>query len=233
MYYGKKILAIVPARGGSKGIRLKNLKKINGKSLIEHVSEVIKKFKKIDYSVVSTDHPKIKKEAISTGLFQIVDRTKYLSGDKVSDFQVLSHAIKSLQYKKLFFDIVLMLQPTSVLRDAKHIEKALNLIVKKKFDFVWSVSEVDLKYHPLKQLITNKNKINFYNIAGKNIIARQQLKKTYIRNGAVYAFKTKVLLKQKKILNKNTGYFIIKSKQISIDTKKDLETAELYLKKNK
>lgn len=230
MYRGKKILAVIPARGGSKGIKLKNLKKINGFTLVEHVAKIIKQNKKVDYAYVSTDSNKIKKNALNTGVLEVLHRPKKLSGDRISDLQVLNHAIKKLQ-KIIAFDIVLMLQPTSVLRKSCHINKALDLLIDKKYDAVWSVSKVDLKYHPFKQLNIKKNKLEFFENKGKKIISRQQLKNTFIRNGAVYAFIKKIILNDKKILNDNSGFFVIKEKQISIDDYNDLRKARELIKK--
>ena len=90
MYKNKRLLAIIPARGGSKGIKLKNLKKINKISLIGHVSKIVKKIKFIDLSLVSTDHPKIIKEAKKYNLKILFRRPKKLSGDKIGDFSVWS-----------------------------------------------------------------------------------------------------------------------------------------------
>lgn len=230
MYSGRKILAVIPARGGSKGVKLKNLKKIKGFTLVEHVAKIIKQNKKVDYAYVSTDSNKIKKNALNTGILQVLHRPKKLSGDRISDLKVLTHAIGELN-KKINFDIVLMLQPTSVLRKSSYINKALKLLIKKKYDAVWSVSKVDLKYHPLKQLKIKKDKLEFFEDSGKKIISRQQLKNTFIRNGAVYAFTKKIILNDKKILNRKTGFFIIKEKQISIDDYNDLREARKLIKK--
>jgi CMP-N,N'-diacetyllegionaminic acid synthase len=230
MYCGKKILAVIPARGGSKGIKLKNLKKVKGLTLVEHVAKIIVQNRKIDYAYVSTDSNEIKKNALNTGILKALHRPKNLSGDRVSDLDVLSHAIEELK-KKINFDIILMLQPTSVLRKSSHINKALKLLINKKYDAVWSVSKVDHKYHPLKQLKIKKDKLNFFEEGGKKIISRQQLENTYIRNGAVYAFKKKIILNDKRILNSKTGFFVIKEQQISIDDYNDLRKARELLKK--
>jgi len=230
MYQGKKILAVIPARGGSKGIKFKNLKRVNGLTLIEHVAKIIIKNRRIDYAYVSTDNNKIKKNALNASLLKVLHRPKKLSGDCISDLEVLTHAITELQ-KKINFDIILMLQPTSVLRKSTHINKALKLLINKKYDAVWSVSKVDLKYNPLKQLKIKKNKLLFFENKAKKIISRQQLENSYIRNGAVYAFTKKIIIKEKKILNKNTGFLIIKEKQISIDDYHDLMQVRKLFKK--
>ena len=108
MYCGKKILAVIPARGGSKGIKLKNLKKVKGLTLVEHVAKIIIQNRKIDYAYVSTDSNEIKKNALNTGILQVLHRPKKLSGDRISDLEVLSHAIGEIK-KKINFDIVLII----------------------------------------------------------------------------------------------------------------------------
>ena len=94
MLNNKRILAIVPARGGSKGIKLKNLRKVMGKSLVAIVGKLLLKIKIIDQSVISTDHSKIAKEAIKSGLKFYFFRPKKISGDKVSDTAVLLQAYR-------------------------------------------------------------------------------------------------------------------------------------------
>ena len=200
------------------------------RNLIEHVAKIIVKNRKIDYAYVSTDNDKIKKNALNTGILKVLRRPKKLSGHRISDLEVLTHAITKLK-KKINFDIILMLQPTSVLRKNNHINKALKLLINKKYDAVWSVSKVDLKYNPLKQLKIKKKKLIFFEDKGKKIISRQQLENSYIRNGSVYAFKKEIIIKEKKILNKNTGFLIIKEKQISIDDHHDLMQVRKLFKK--
>ena len=90
---------------------------------------------------------------------------------------------------------------------------------------VWSVSEVDKKYHPDKQLISTKNRLKFFSKKGKKIIARQQLKTTYCRNGAVYVFSRNAVLNEE-ILPKKSGYIILKVYLLSIDTLSDLKKVE-------
>ncbi len=232
MLNNKRILAIVPARGGSKGIKLKNLRKVMGKSLVAIVGKLLLKIKIIDQSVISTDHSKIAKEAIKSGLKFYFFRPKKISGDKVSDTAVLLQALKATEkVEKKKYDIVVMLHPTSPLRRSKDVIGAIKLLFKKKFDSVWTVSKTDSKYHPLKQLIIKKNKLNYYSPKGKSIIARQQLNDVYHRNGVAYVINANFLRKKKKIIGSNSGFYIIKDKQISIDSLDDLAIANKFYEK--
>ena len=160
----------------------------------------------------------------------IFKRPKKISGDKISDYAVIKHALNAFEKnKKIKIDIILLIQPTSPLRKVKYVKDVIKKIVDKNLDSVWSVSKVNLKFHPLKQLIIKKNGLFYYNKKGKNIIARQQLSKTYYRNGVVYAISKKSILKNKNLLGKKSSAYIINTPQISIDTLKDLEIASKYI----
>ena len=230
MFKSKKILAVVMARGGSKGIKLKNLKKLKGKSLVAIASEFCKNMKIFDKSIISTDHTRIGKEGKLNGLEFFFQRPKGISGSLVADEKVLRHAlITAEKFFKLKFDIIVSLPPTSPLRKKNDVLKAIKLLIKNKNDSVWTISETESKSHPMKQLILNKKKINFYEKKGASIIARQQLSKVYHRNGCAYVITREALLNKKKLFTKNTGYLIIKSPQISIDTLDDLKLAASYI----
>lgn len=227
MFNNKRILAIVPARGGSKGIKLKNLRKIKRKTLIYYTSKIIKKIKMIDDAIISTDHAAIAKEASNVGLLVPFLRPKKLSGDKIGDVPVLIDAIKKFEkIKKVKFDIILMLQPTSPIRKMKDIVDCIKLVNKKNVDSVWTVNEIDIRFNPLKQLQINNRKLNHYLKAGKSIVRRQQLCKTYIRNGVCYAIKRNTIIKKKSLMGKYCLPKIIKSKTINIDSMNDLKEAE-------
>ncbi len=222
MYKGKKILAIVPARGGSKGIKNKNLIKIKGKSLIRITTEVLKKVKIIDKMILSSDHPSIIKEGKKFGLEVHFTRPQNISGDKVGDTPVILHAINSLEKKKLFFDIILLIQVTSPIRSAKNIVDCIHKLVDYDYDSVFTISKIDEKYHPLKQFSINGKKVKYYNIKGKKIIRRQDLKPTYIRNGICYSFTTNCIKKQKDKIGKKSSFILIDNDFVNIDTKEDL-----------
>jgi CMP-N-acetylneuraminic acid synthetase len=230
MYSSKKILGIIPARGGSKGIKLKNLQEINGVSLIKHVAKVVHQVGDIDHTVVSTDHYLIKKEAEESGLDVPFMRPFELSLDYVADLPVLKHALEKSQiYYQTDFDYVLMLQPTSPTRNSQHIIMCLDKIIKGDYDSVWTVSEVNLKYHPEKQLLLENDQLTYSHPNGKNIIARQMLTKTYYRNGLCYAFNAKKLSSANNLLMPNSSAVVTHDFSISIDTLDDLNRVEEYL----
>ena len=230
MISNKRILIVVPARGGSKGIPLKNLRKVNGVPLVAAVGKIIKSLSEIDQSVVSTDHEEIASVAEDAGIAAPFRRPKELSGDRISDIEVLTHALLEMELiDSVTYDIIVMLQPTSPLRKAKHVLDTIKMLVDGAWDAVWTVSETDSKSHPLKQLIVDKNSLNYYDISGGEIIARQQLEPVYHRNGIAYAITRECLLNKKSIKGDRTGALIIKGNHISIDTERDLDLVEFIL----
>jgi len=230
MINGLGVLVVVPARGGSKGILLKNLRKVNGIPLVASVGNIIKSIPEIDRSIVSTDHEEIASVAEDAGIAAPFRRPKELSGDRISDIEVLTHALLEMELiDSVTYDIIVMLQPTSPLRKAKHVLDTIKMLVDGAWDAVWTVSETDSKSHPLKQLIVDNNSLNYYDISGGEIIARQQLKPVYHRNGIAYAITRECLLNKKSIKGDRTGALIIKGNHISIDTERDLDLVEFIL----
>ena len=228
MLENKKILAIVPARGGSKGLPGKNLKNFRGFSLVANVGNLIKDFLIIDRAIVSTDSLEIAEEAKSSGLDVPFFRPKDLSGDLVGDIEVLKHALVEIEaIDKVIYEIVLMLQPTSPLRNLDEIKNCLDLFVKRSADSVWTVSKTDKKYHPLKQLkLDEENKMKLYDESGSKIIARQQLNDLYHRNGAVYVISRDLIINEASLIGRRSFAYISDRPHISIDTLEDLELAE-------
>lgn len=224
MIFKKKVLALVPARGGSKGIKLKNLKKINNQTLIEIASKFIDKLDYVDEKVLSTDHKGIIQEG-KKNKFTILKRSKKTSGDFVSDFKVIEEALKGLKKMGKIFDILIYIQPTSPIRSKKQIDNALKKMIQKNFDSAWSISNVDLKFHPLKSLKLKNNSLSLFLKKGSKINSRQELRKTFIRNGIFYIFKINKLLNKKTIYLPKCFGSITKHKHVNIDDIGDLKRA--------
>ena len=157
----KKILGIIPARGGSKGIHKKNLYPLNNKPLIQYSIEAASKSKLITDFIVSTDCKEIKK--VSEGLGAIVPfiRPNHLSNDTALAIPTIQHAV--LEYEKIMsikYDYVIMLQPTAPLRTEGDIDKALSKLIDCDADGIISIVDVD-NYHPHKMKIINKKRKRF------------------------------------------------------------------------
>jgi CMP-N,N'-diacetyllegionaminic acid synthase len=231
MLENKRILAVVPARGGSKGIPLKNLKVVGGISLVERVGRVVKQMRIIDRAVVSTDHEEIRRVAVESGLAAPFNRPECLSGSTIGDWEVLNHALAATEVTDgVSYDVILMLQPTSPSRTAAQVERTVRCLIEGEFDAVWTVSETDSKGHPLKQLtITDDNALEYYDPRGSSIVARQQLSPVYHRNGVAYAFTRQCITQQKSIKGKRTGALVIREPVANIDSELDLQWAEFLL----
>lgn len=230
MIENKRVLAVCPARGGSKGIPMKNLRRIAGVSMVGRVGQIVAAVPEIDCSVVSTDHEDIAIEAELYGLGAPFRRPAELSGDRVGDHPVLVHALHEMESRNgVRYDIVVMLQPTSPMRTARHVRDTISMMVKGQWDSVWTVSETDSKGHPLKQFVVSDDGMSYYDPAGTAIIARQQLTPVYHRNGIAYAISRECLMEQGTTFGKRTGALILDEKFISIDTEWDIQLVEFAL----
>jgi len=235
MILGKKILAIVPARSGSSGLKNKNIKKIKGIHLLGYTGNFIKQLNLVDECIISTDSQKYQKIAKKYNINSYFLRSKKLSGKKVSDYEVIIDALnKTEKINSINYDVVIYLQPTSPLRKRGDIIKAIKILINEKLDTIWSASLIDKKFHPLKILEKNKhNFFDFYHKKGSKIIARQQLSDTYIRNGCFYIFTCDSLKKYKSTYGGKNKLYEIKSKSINIDDINDFNKFKKYINDNK
>ncbi len=230
MYDSQRILAVVPARGGSKGVPKKNIQPIQGVPIVARVGHLIQQLPEIDRAVVSTDDPVIAETAEQSGLAAPWMRPESLSGDRIGDLDVLTHALQACETADATrYDIVLMLQPTSPMRTAAHVRQTYQTLVDENRDAVWTVSATDPKYHPRKQLEWDETTLRYHSQDGGQVIARQQLDTLYHRNGAAYAFTRDCLVEQRAILGHNSGA-VVTEDMVSIDTWFDFRLVEFLLK---
>ena len=235
MIEGKRVLAIVPARGGSKGLPLKNLQKLNGVPLVGMAGDCASQVTVIDRAVVSTDHEEIAAVSREHKLDVPFMRPEEISGDRIGDLDVLTHALHATEADDgQFYDIIVMLQPTAPQREPRHVRAAIRMLLDGKWDSVWTVSPIDPKNHPLKMLSYDSatGGFNYDNPEGAEVIARQQLGQLYVRNGVAYAIDRSCLLEQRSIKGKNSGALVLEENFISIDTQWDLDLVEYVMGRN-
>lgn len=226
----RTVLAVVPARGGSKGIPMKNLRPVRGRPLVVLASDTAAAVSEIDRRVVSTDHPEIARVARAAGLDAPFMRPESIAGDRIGDWDVLSHALLATEaLDQQRYDIVVMLQPTSPLRRPADVSGTIRMLVEGGYDSVWSVSETDSKAHPLKQLAVRDGAMDYWDPRGASIVARQQLEPVYHRNGVAYAITRECLLDQKTTKGARSGAYVVAGEQVSIDTEWDIELVEFVL----
>tara|TARA_Y100001970_G_scaffold55808_1_gene70686 strand:- start:16741 stop:17442 length:702 start_codon:yes stop_codon:yes gene_type:complete len=230
-----KILAFVPARSGSKGIKNKNMFILKKKPLIFYTLRDLNKIKKHVLPFVSTDSLKIRNYSEKFGVTNNYLRPKSLSKDSSSTFDAIKHALKWLKSeKKLNFEAVLLLQPTTPIRDIKDIKLAIRRFKKNKLKSIISVTH--MKEHPYDCIKVHGKKINFLSRKPKKTNQRQKYDKNfYFIDGSFYLATTKFLRKNKGFFNKKyTKLFIQKRKwPIDIDDADDLKVADSLMTKAK
>ena len=222
------LLALIPARIGSKGILKKNIKLLSGKPLIAWTIEAAKKTKYIDRIVVSTDDIEISNIAKNYGAEVSFIRPRKLATDKAASIDVVLHAIQNLPK----FDWIVLLQPTSPLRTPSDIDGIFDFCLKNKAVSAVSVSES--LSHPYWIFKKDKSSRLTPFISNRpKIFRRQDLPKTYTLNGSLYLAKVKWILKHKSFVKKETlGYVMTHENSLDIDTLEDWKWAEYLIKKN-
>ena len=235
MFMLKRVLAIVPARSGSKGISDKNMRILAGKSLIGWAGDCIGKLNWIDGKVISTDSPAYAAEGRRYGLDAPFLRPDNLSTDSAGAVETITHALSEAEkFYSNVFDIVLIVEPTSPLRKPEDIEKATHLLIDSGADSVVTVNRLPPKSHPSKILVMRGDKIDFYRKAGAMVTTRQSLDGSYYwRNGVCYALTKRSLLDKKKIIADNTVPLVIEREIVNIDDPIELEWAEFLINREK
>jgi CMP-N-acetylneuraminic acid synthetase len=220
------VLVVIPARGGSIGIPNKNLRKIHGKSLVSWAVVFANKLPNVDSICVSSDSEAILNESRDNGDCILDRRPDLLSGPAISGSSVLNHVLHFVEKEMdKYFDIVVMLQPTSPLRSFSEVMECIRLVAEGA-SAAWTVSKLDVKYHYKKQLLASEEGILRVAVPGPQVIARQELGDTYIRNGACYAISRKTLIEDPLLMGSNCGYVVSESARPNIDEEWDLQLAE-------
>lgn len=230
MISGKKILAIIPAREGSKRLPGKNIKLLGGKPLISWTIEAALNCEYLDDVIVSTDSEKISVVARESGAQVPFQRPESLARDNSSSIDVILHTLGYFSGKGLIFDYVALLQPTSPLRNSKHISEAIELLISKKGDAIVSVCETE--HSPLwsNTLKEDCSMDSFLADTLKN--KRSQDLPTYYRlNGAIYLVDVKRLKDENSIFLSNNvyAYKMNRHSSVDIDEKLDFDIADTIL----
>lgn len=220
----KKVLAIIPARGGSKGVLRKNIKLLAGKPLINYTIESAQKTKYLDKIVVSTDDKEIAEISVKTGV-QVIKRPKKLATDNSLIMDTIRHVLNFLSKKNKYVpDFVVILQPTSPLRATETIDLAVEKFFKnyKNYDSLVPLFPLEIKIGKIKN--------NIYQPKYKLGANRQELQKVYKECGTVFILKAD-LINVKKYFGTKIFPFIVKNHReaIDIDTEDDFKRVEHLL----
>lgn len=228
----KSTLAIIPARSGSKGLKDKNIKMLNGKPLMGYTIKAAMKSEIFNDIVLSTDSQKYADIAVKFGASVPFIRSKNLGMDNSSIIDVIGETLNKLKELGKEYDNFMLLQPTSPLRDEKDIVDAFDLFIKKDANSVVSMCECEHSPVLFKQLEDDQCLDGF--LANVERLRRQDLGDYYRLNGAIYISKVDYFLKYKDFYKENSyAYVMSKEKSIDIDDIFDFKLAEFLMTFNK
>lgn len=230
-----KILAIMPARGGSKGVPGKNIKLLHGKPLLAYTSEIALQSKQLTEVMVSTEDSQIMEVAINLGIKVPFIRPMALAQDNTPTIDVIVQALQWYESQNILFDAVCLLQVTSPFRTLEFLDKAIEKFIMSECDSLVSVQRVPHEYNPHWTFEVNAEG-NLKIATGESHIIprRQELPTAFHRDGSIYITKTEVLLKEHSLYGKNTAF--IESEPdfyVNIDTMEDWEKAEEMIQKKR
>ena len=228
----KKILGLIPARGGSKGVPKKNIKLLNGYPLIWYTHQAAINSKLLHRTIVSTEDREIKSICLNFEMDVPFDRPKSLATDQAPTNDVVLHSLEKMESMGENYDAVCLLQPTCPLRAPELIDKAITQFINTNVDSLISVRKVPTKYNPHWVFKANQNGYLKISTGENDIIPRRQdLPVTYIRDGALYLTKSSVILKSKSLYGKSISYIEHNFKNhINIDTVEDWAKAEQLIR---
>lgn len=221
-------MGLIPARGGSKGIPRKNLKKLAGKELIRYTIEAAQQSKLLDDVVVSTEDEEIASVSRKAGAEVPFLRPPALASDTAPTIDTIIHALHYFERKGQRFDAICLLQPTVPFRTAEDIDLAIRTFSERPADSLISVRQVPHQYNPhwvfepdadgFLQLATGEERI---------ITRRQALPPAYYRDGSIYLTRWSVLRDQRDLYGRSISHCILKdTPQVNIDTAADWTQAE-------
>jgi CMP-N-acetylneuraminic acid synthetase len=226
------ILGVIPARGGSKSVPRKNIALLNGKPLIAYTIEAAQGSQSLTHFVVSSEDPEIIAVAKRHGAPVPFVRPAEMATDEAPSLPVVQHAVREMErLQGVTYEIIVLLQPTTPLRQPEDIDAAIRKLVDTGADSVISVCDVGA-YHParMRQIIDDQL-VELPIREPKEMLRRQDLPPVYIRNGAIYATRRAVVMEQNSMSGKVCRPYIMpEERSVNVDSKLDLLLAEILLR---
>lgn len=223
MIQNQSVLALIPARGGSKGVPRKNLREIAGKPLIAWAIEAGRQSRYIDRLILSSEDPEIMAQARSWGCEVPFVRPAELARDDTPGMEPVLHALTALPEE---YDYVVVLQPTSPLRLAEDIDGCLETCLRQEAPACVTVAEVDQSPFWMYRLDSARHLLPLIDQKG-HPSRRQELPQVYILNGAVYVARTAWLQQQRTFMTAETvAYIMPRGRSQDVDTEVDLKICE-------
>lgn len=228
-----KILAVIPARGGSKGIPRKNIRKLSGKPLLSYTAEAALNSYLFDRVILSTEDEEIRTIGLQLGLEAPFIRLKELSQDDTPALPVIQHTVRILEEQENYkADVIVVLQPTSPLRTTQHINEAIDKFINSHADSLVSVTKVPHNMNPYSVMqLQDDGTIKPFLPYEEQKNLRQEKPVYYARNGAAIYVCTYECLMLKNSLFGDTivPYFMNKKESIDLDDEWDWKIAELII----
>jgi N-acylneuraminate cytidylyltransferase len=225
------VLALIPARSGSKGLPDKNLRPLAGHSLIEYAARAARESAVVDRAVLTTDAEDMAVEGRRVGLEVPFLRPPHLAQDDTPMKPVIEHALASLARDGFEPDIVLLLQPTSPLRTPDHLRVAVRMLRESRADSVVSVVELPRHLSPDYVMRIESGGLQPFLPEGARVTRRQDARPAYVRDGTIYAFWTRTLTGQGSIYGARCLPLIVDAAaSITIDSAADWDAAERLLR---
>ena len=224
-------IAIIPARSGSKGLKDKNIKELNGIPLIAYSIKCAIESRRFEKVFVSTDSEIYAQIAEKYGADAHFLRSEKNSTDQAGSWDVVKEVIECFEAEGMYFDNIMLLQPTSPLRTKEDIQNSFRLMEEKKANAVISVTEVD--HSPLWCNTLSEDLLmdQFHNEKIVNT-PRQELPTYYRINGAIYLLNKNELYNERLFKNKCYAYIMPNIRSLDIDTELDFKIAEYLFKEN-
>ncbi|WP_026914458.1 cytidylyltransferase domain-containing protein [Christiangramia portivictoriae] len=227
-----KILGLIPARGGSKGIPGKNIKILGKKPLIQYTIESAKKSENLDFLITSSDDDQIIETVQKLGVEAPFKRPGKLAEDHTSSLAVIKHALNYFVEREIYYDAICLLQPTTPFRKNGLIDEAIKRFTDNDFDSLITVRQVPQEFNP-HWIFKNVDGHLKLATGEKQIISRrQELPTAYHRDGAIYLIKTDVIVEQNSLFGQKIGFIdTTQDPYVNIDTVSDWQKAEGLLKR--
>ncbi len=233
-YDGHTVLAVVPARGGSKSIPRKNLARVGGVSLVGRAAQIAASLSFVDRAIVSTDDEEIAAEARRHGIEAPFPRPAELAGDRSTSIEMWRHAwLAAETHYGMTFALSILLEPTSPLRTAADVTATVEALVKSGRAAAATVSPTPAHFTPHKTLTVDADGvIGFYLDEGARHSIRQTIPAYYHRNGLAYAVRRETLVDQGRIIEQDCAAVIVDRPVVNIDEPFELELAEWLLNRS-
>jgi CMP-N,N'-diacetyllegionaminic acid synthase len=226
-----RVLGIITARGGSKGIPRKNIRFLGAKPLLQYTAEAALGAKRLTRVILSTDDEEIAEVGRQCGLGVPFMRPSELARDETPTLPVLQHAVRELEAEGESYDAICLLQPTTPFRRSEDIDACIELLAQSGAGCVMTVLPVPAEHNPHWVYFRNRDGLLHLSTGEETPIPRRQmLPLAYHREGSVYVTRRDILMEQNSLYGSSVaGHLVDSSRSVNLDTPGDWERAETLL----